>query len=106
MSKAKNKTADADVQKVLKALHLYQSAHQNAEVSAYRYNQASIRIRVVDPDLKTLDRIERDEFVWKYLEKLPENIVSQITMLVLLAPGEETKSGSNLEFNRPSPATL
>lgn len=106
MSKAKTKTADTDVQKVLKAFQLYRSAHPNAEISAYRYNQASIRIRVVDPDLKPLDRIERDEFVWKYLEKLPENVASQITMLVLLAPGEEGKSGSNLEFNRPSPATL
>lgn len=106
MSKTKTKTADGDVQKVLKALGLYENAHNKAEVSAYRYNQASIRIRVVDPDLKSLDRIERDEFVWKYLEKLPENVVSQITMLVLLSPGEESKSGSNLEFNRPSPASL
>lgn len=106
MSKAKTKTADGDVQKVLKAITAYKAAHPKAEVSAYRYNQASIRIRVVDPDLKSLDRLERDEFVWKYLEKLPENVLSQITMLVLLAPGEESKSGSNLEFNRPSPASL
>ena len=45
---------------------------------------------------------ERHACVGNYLSRRPEPIQSDISMLVLLAPGEEPRSPANLEFEYPS----
>ena len=42
------------------------------QVDAYRYNSASIRVRVVDPRFEELPADERDAMVEPYLDQLPE----------------------------------
>ena len=36
--------------------------------------------------------------VWKYLDSLPDEAVSDVSMLVLIAPSEAGTSGANIEF--------
>ncbi len=103
MAKARTPTADRDVVSVEGVLKGYGALHPRAKIDVYRYNSCSIRIRVIDPDFKGLDRVQRDNLIWTHLEELPEDARSQVTMIVLLVPGEEKKSLGNLEFSNPSP---
>jgi stress-induced morphogen len=81
------------------------------ETDAYRYNSASIRVRVVDPRFEGKSDEERDSMVERYLDRLPENLQADIMNLLTFAPGE-AEEGSlrdrlmNLEFEDPSPSTL
>lgn len=77
-----------------------------ADVTAYRYNSASIRIRVIDSKFEGLTRSEREELVMPLLEKLPEETQADITILLLLAPNEAKESMMNVEFEYPSPTSL
>jgi hypothetical protein len=47
---------------------------------------------------------EREPPVWNILKTLPEDIFSNITMLLLLTPKEAESSLANLEFNDPLPS--
>jgi hypothetical protein len=81
-------------------------APQFENVKAYRYNSASIRVRVVDPCFDGLDPARREAKVLKLLKQLPEDVQSDITMLLLLTPDEMSGSLLNLEFEDPSPSML
>ena len=84
----------------------YAPLHKKSKVESYRQNFASIRICVIDPDFQGMNLSERDERVWKILERLPDEIQSQITMLVLLTPKETKTSLAYLEFSDPTPSGL
>jgi stress-induced morphogen len=77
---------------------------------AYRYNSASIRVRVVDPRFKGLSREQRDDLVEPALERLDENAQADIMNLVLLYPDEPNESFrarlNNEEFEHPSQSML
>src|SRR4051794_20501301 len=102
---AKRKTdmplADADVQDVIHRIQPYQKVHRRAKVSVYRQNPASIRIRIIDPDFKGLDRVQRDDILWKVVEEMPWDLRSQITMILLLTPDELEQSMANYNFEHP-----
>lgn len=83
---------------------ILRSSFPHAE--AYRFNWASIRIRIVDERFDNMSRIDREELVLPLIRKLPEKTRRDITMLVLLAPGEESGSLLNLEFEDPRPSGL
>src|SRR5437588_68444 len=73
------KKFDATIQRILKALESrYGVHHPKAKIEAYRYNPASIRIRIIDPDFAHKGLVEREEMVWPILEELPEDILSQL----------------------------
>jgi stress-induced morphogen len=72
-------------------------------VAAYRYNSASIRVRVVDDSFSGIDWFEREKKVLPFLRKLPRATQSDITILLLLAPDEVEDSWGNREFENPSP---
>ena len=91
---------------ILEALETYRKDHPHAAFEAYRRNSASIRIQVIDPDFQGMDRVDRDDLTWKYLESLPEDIQSDISMLVLVTPKERKTSLASLEFEHPSPSRL
>ena len=78
--------------------------------NAYRYNSASLRVRIIDPKFKGLSREQRDDLVEPVLAQLDENAQADIMNLVLLYPGEERESLrasiSNLEFEHPSDSML
>lgn len=77
---------------------------------AYRYNSASIRVRVIDPRFEGLSIEKRDALVEPLLEQLPEEIQADIMNLITLSPSEAANptklSLVNLEFEDPSPSML
>ncbi|HEV7222059.1 MAG TPA: hypothetical protein VGN42_05115 [Pirellulales bacterium] len=77
---------------------------------AYRYNSASIRVRVIDPRFSGKSRDERDGMVEPLLKTLPEATQADIINLLTLAPEETTGSlrtmSANEEFESPTPSSL
>jgi stress-induced morphogen len=74
---------------------------------AYRYNIASIRLRVVSPSFEEKNESERYKMVAPLLKKkLPEDTWQDVTMLVLLTPDEVNDSLLNQEFEDPTPSRL
>ena len=83
------------------------------QVDAYRYNSASIRIRVVDAKFEGLSPEKRDEMVEPHLEHLPESTQADILNLFTFAPSELKQSPETfreyiktIEFDDPSPSML
>lgn len=74
--------------------------------AAYRYNPASIRVRVVDESFRGKSRPEREAMVLPLLQKLSEDVRADVTVLLLLAPDEVERSMMNLEFEEPTPSRL
>jgi stress-induced morphogen len=77
---------------------------------AYRYNSASIRVRVIDPRFEGKSISQRDAMVEPFLAELPEQTQADIMNLITLTPGEIKdsigKSLANLEFEEPSKSML
>jgi hypothetical protein len=83
------------------------------QVDAYRYNSASIRLRVIDRRFERMPREQRDAMVEPHLERLPERTQADIVMLFTFAPPEPKQTPStfkafmlNTEFEDPSPSEL
>jgi hypothetical protein len=90
---------------------LLEAGFQQAD--AYRYNPASIRVRVVDPRFEGLSAEKRDALVEPHLDKLPERTQADIMSLFTFAPSELQQSPKtlrefllNTEFDDPSPSML
>ncbi len=79
----------------------YLPEHPGATFRAYRYNSASIRVRVIDPDFRGKSIAARERDVWRALDKLPEPIRADISMLLLLTPEESQSSLLSAEFDEP-----
>jgi stress-induced morphogen len=88
----------AETRKVEEVLR---SAFPSARVDAYRYNSASIRVRMIDSGFAGKDRVEREDLVLPILKKLPPEILGDVTILLLLAPQDVSKSLMNQEFEDP-----
>lgn len=83
------------------------------QVDSYRYNSASIRVRVIDSRFEGLSREERGTLVEPYLDQLPIETQQDIVALFTFAPSEieQTPKMSrefliNLEFEEPSESML
>ncbi len=83
------------------------------QVDCYRYNSASIRVRVIDRKFEGLSSDKRDAMVEPHLEQLPERTQADIMNLFTFAPSElqQTPKTSrefllNAEFDDPSPSML
>lgn len=92
--------SDACLDEVNQALEKYKAVHPQACADAYRYNSASIRIRVIDPDFGGKSLADRDDAVWEYLEKLPEDVLGHVSLVLPLTPSESSESPANLEFDK------
>ena|SRR5207249_1112699 len=97
--------SDSFTTEVLDALRNYESQHPDAQVEAYRRSSVSIHVRIVDPDFSGVSRAERHEIVWRFLEELPEEVQSQVSLLLLLTPEETKMSFANVEFDNPVPSS-
>jgi stress-induced morphogen len=83
------------------------------QADSYRYNSASIRVRVIDPKFEGMSRETRDAMVEKYLDQLPPKTQRDIVTLFTFAPSDLNQSPTtfreymlNTEFEDPSPSTL
>jgi hypothetical protein len=82
-------------------------------VDAYRYNSASIRVRVIDRRFDGLPIEDRDAMVESFLESLPERTQADMVNLFTFAPLELQQTPKtlreflmNTEFEDPSPSML
>jgi hypothetical protein len=98
--------ADDKLLLIKSVLDEYERQHAAINAVIYRQNSISIRIKVVDPAFAGLEKSDRHARIWNLLEKLPEDVQSDISMVVLLAPEEERSSLANLEFENPSPSLI
>jgi len=83
------------------------------QADAYRYNSASIRVRVIDPRFDGLSPEQRDALVEPHLAQLPERTQADIMSLYTFAPSELQDAQKSLkarlmnaEFEDPSPSML
>ena len=83
------------------------------DVAAYRYNSASIRVRVIDSQFEGLAPEQRDALVEPHLEQLPPRTQADIMTLFTFAPSELKQTPKtlrqfllNTEFRDPSPSRL
>src|SRR5438874_908755 len=83
------------------------------KVDAYRYNSASIRVRVIDTRFEGLSPEKRDKLVEPCLAVLSERTQADIMSLFTFAPSELKEPGKisreyllNVEFDDPSPSML
>jgi hypothetical protein len=95
---------DAKLDKIKLALEPYQNDHPAAAIDLYRQNKYSIRVRIIDPDLKGQDRVQRSDLAWKYLDTLSDDVATDISTVLLLTPDEIEKSFANMEFENPLPS--
>ena len=83
------------------------------QVDAYRYNSASIRVRVIDPRFEGMPTEKRDAIVEPVLKQLSERTQADIINLFTFAPSELQQTSKtfkefllNTEFDDPSPSML
>lgn len=83
------------------------------QADAYRYNSASIRVRVIDKRFEGMSREKRDSLVEEQLAKLPPETQRDIVTLFAFAPSELIESPRTFrewmqcrEFDDPSPSML
>jgi hypothetical protein len=104
---AKRTVKDAATKQIERALaEQYLPNHPRASLTVYRYNSASIRVRVVDPDFEGQDLVERETEIFPIIRKLPDDLQDQITMLFLVTPHESERSTLSAEFDHPTPSRL
>ena len=76
-----------------------------AQVDAYRFNSASIRIRIIDPRFENKPGSERQDMVFPVIDELPKRTREDILLLLTLAPSEvgtvNRRALINLEFEHP-----
>jgi hypothetical protein len=88
-------------------LEEYERQNAGAAADVYRQNSASIRVRVVDPSFADEPKGDRHDRVWKFIaEHLGDEELQEISVLLLLAPGEQPSSLMNVEFDDPIPSRL
>ncbi len=77
---------------------------------AYRFNSASIRVRIIDECFEGKSPEKREATVLPLLKQLPPDTFADIINLLLLSPSEARTTSDlypvNLEFERPSRSTL
>lgn len=92
---------DECLEAIASALEQYGRGHPGAEIELYRRNWASVHARIVDPDFAGTSSADRHELVWKFLEPLPDDVQSHMSVLLLLTPDEKKKSYASVEFDDP-----
>jgi hypothetical protein len=97
---------DEGLRAVVGALEQYQHQHPGSGLEAYRHGQFLIRIRVINPAFRGMTKSERHKAVWPYLNDLPEEVVSDVSTLILLTPEELKSSFASFEFDDPIPSRL
>ncbi len=98
--------SDEIIENIIESLRAYEADHPSAQIDLYRQNKVSVRVRIIDPDLASGNWVERNTYVWKYLDSLDEESLSDITSLILLTPDETKNSLANFELEDPVPSRI
>ena len=98
--------ADAEVQSLRDALNAYEAERPGAEATLYRNNPASIRLRVIDRRFEGMTKSRRHADVWEFLAaRVPADALSDVSLVLTVAPAELGMSFANFEFESPIPST-
>jgi hypothetical protein len=97
---------DEVIERMIEALRAYEADHPSARIDLYRQNPVSVRVRIIDPAFAGRNKVERNKEAWKYLDTLPDEVQSDLSTLILLAPEETEMSFANFEFEDPIPSSL
>src|SRR5260370_23719907 len=93
---------DQTVEKVRTILDEYERINPGAAATLYRQNSASIRVRIVDERFSGWSKGKRHDYAWTFIsERLTEDEIQEISMLLLLTPTELRTSFINTEFDDP-----
>lgn len=95
---------DSAVEQIAAALEGYEQAHEGAACLVYRYNPASIRVKIIDRTFHGWSKGERHDYAWGFLRRLPEDVLAQISMLLCVEPGEN--ASLDMEFHEPTRSYL
>jgi stress-induced morphogen len=90
---------DARVQQLAKAMGAWQSEHVRSEIAVKRVNDFMVNIRVIDPDFQGMNRGERHDKIWEILETVPDEIVEEVSVLLLLTPSEANRPFADAAFD-------
>jgi hypothetical protein len=104
--KLRVKRPDATLRQIVNVLGEYEKNHPKAEIEAYRQNSVSVRIRILNPEFAGKSRAQREEEIWSILNKLPEETLAEISLLLLLTPSEAKNSFASIEFDDPITSKL
>lgn len=104
--KLRVKRPDSILRQIVNALREYEEAHPQAEIEVYRQNSVSVRIRILNAEFAGKSRSQREEEVWAGLNKLPEETLAEISLLLLLTPDEAKNSFASFDFDDPIPSKL
>ena len=98
---------DEAVLKLKSALDAYERQFVGAEASIYRQNPASVRVRIIDDRVKAMSRSRRHDELWQFLaEQVGDDVMGEVSMLLVLPHSELRSSLSNLEFEDPMPSRV
>lgn len=97
-------STDDAIAAIASALETYAADHPDAAIDLYRHDSVSVWVRVIDPAFASWHRSGRHSHVWRYLEQLPDEVLAEIGLLALVAPGEN--SLANLVYQEPLPSAL
>ena len=95
---------DEGLRQVAGALDRFTADHAPSSVEIYRHGRYVIRVRVVGEVFRDRSKDDRHRLVWGYLRDLPEDTLSDISVLLLLTPDEKGSSFASFEFDDPVPA--
>src|SRR5207244_950501 len=94
---------DAFSERILRLLReKYLPRHPKAEFSVFRSSPANVHIRILDPDVRGVDIPERDDMAWEVLDELPDEVVSDISVVLLLPPEDRDAYELSREFDTPT----
>ncbi len=100
-------TVNDAVRALKSALDDYEGRHPGSEASLYRRNPASIRIRVVNPRFEGMSKSRRHSDLWEFVaSRVPEDTLSDLSLVLTVAPAELRLSLANVEFEHPVPLPL
>jgi stress-induced morphogen len=104
MATVLNGVSDSAVQAIKAALDAYEATHEGAVATLYRHNPASVRVRIIDQRFASMSKSQRHNEVWRFIAELvPEDVLSDISVVLTLAPSEVDSSLMNREFETPMP---
>lgn len=79
----------------------YVRSSPRAQVTLVREDEFLIRLRIVDPAFHRLSNEQRIQRVWPYLENLPDDILNELSVLLLVSPKEAKSPFSRQGFEQP-----
>ena len=104
--KLRTKRPDARLKQIARVLEKYSETHPGADVEAYRQDEYCVHIRIIDPAFKGVSRARREDDLWRLLEEVPDDVVADINVLLLLTPEEARTSVGSFAFDHPLPPLL